>query len=69
MKKVTKYQDDNGGLHDTPEEAQQADKEILAKQQLFEIAQSIHVYNMTADELARELWDNRSSLKGVLCGL
>ena len=66
MKRVTKYQDHDGGLHDTPELCKQADIEILAKQQIFEIAQSIHVYNMTADELARELWDYRSSLQGAL---
>lgn len=66
-KKVTKYEDIAGGLHDTLGEAQAADKEALVKEQLMDIARSIHTYNMTADELGRELFEYRTSLRGVLC--
>lgn len=65
-RKVTKYVDDDGGLHDTMEQAQQADKELLMKSQLADIAQSINCYNMTSDDLAKELYEYRSSLFNVI---
>lgn len=65
-KQVTRFMDDDGGIHKTMKEAQQADKELLMKKQLYDIAQSIHTYNMTVDELAASLFEYRSSLKGIL---
>ena len=64
--KVTMFKAIDGSLHTTLGEAQVADKEALLKDQLMDIARSIHTYNMTADELGRELFEYRSSLKGVL---
>lgn len=65
-KKVTRFLDDAGGIHKTMLAAQQADKELLMKDQLRDIARSIHTYNMTVDELAEALFEYRSSLKGIL---
>lgn len=66
MKRVTKYQDEDGGIHDTAAEARQADREIVLKRDLYDIAQTIHCYNQTVDELAKELFDNIDSFKFAL---
>jgi hypothetical protein len=66
MKRVTKYQDDGGGIHDTPAEARQADRDIKLMEDMLDIAQTIHSYNQTADQLAKELFDNQSSFEFAL---
>lgn len=68
-KKVIKYEDTTGRLHDTLYAAQVADREVLLKEQLFDIAQSINCYNMSSDDLAKELFEYRTSIRSALTGM
>jgi hypothetical protein len=66
MKRVSKYQDNAGGIHDTAKKARQADRDIALKEDLLDIAQTIHCCSQTTEELAKELFDNIDSFKFAL---
>lgn len=61
MKQVTKYEDDDGRLHDTPEQAQQADRGILAKKQLNDVLRAID-----AEDHLEDLWEWRATIQKAL---
>lgn len=65
-KQVIKYEDTNGKLHDTLEQARKADNESILLSDLYDIAQSINTYNMSSEDLAAALHENLNSIRLVM---
>lgn len=67
-KKVTKWEDIGGGIHELLEDCNAADIRIRVEQSLGSIVEDIHSYNQTRVELVAELINYRNELLDAFCG-